>query len=87
MKALGPCCTWNDFWDGFKRQWGRRHRAPTEIPPYIERKARRFWRVYAMTGFEACETVMQDIAREAMAWAPLDPKAEPEPKIKPVRNR
>lgn len=87
MKAIGPCCSWDDFWSGFRDTWGRKHKNPTEIPPYVEKKARRYWRVYAMTGYEACVTVMQDIAEEVALTAPLDPKAEPMPKVGHARNR
>ncbi len=36
--------------------------ATTEIPEYVIRKARHYWKVYAMTGYEAAVTCHQDIA-------------------------
>jgi hypothetical protein len=54
----GACCTWDTFWtDGFVRHWNNFFRLPTPIPAYIERKARSYWTRYAMTGWEAFETI------------------------------
>lgn len=57
MKALGPCCSWETFWNyGFVQYW--RDKLPgVAIPSFIEAKARHYWRVYAMTGWEAWKTI------------------------------
>jgi hypothetical protein len=59
MKAVGTCCDWATFWtDGFVSYWNRALPG-VPIPAYIEKKARHYWRVYGMTGWEAWETIRQ----------------------------
>lgn len=60
MKTIGACCTWRTFWDdGFVTHW-RRQFVNVPIPDYIQRKAKHFWKVYSMTGYEAFKTIEQD---------------------------
>jgi hypothetical protein len=65
MKAVGPCCTWEDFWFSFVRNFlrGVKHATrETQVPDFVEKRARHYWRVYGMTGYEAAVTCHQALA-------------------------
>lgn len=61
MKATGPCCDFQTFWEGFMRQWRARFTEAADTPDFIVAKAKHYWKTYGMTGFEAAETVRRKL--------------------------
>lgn len=57
MKAVGPCCDFETFWEGSMFQWRKRYTADAIMPDFIVSKARTYWKTYGMSGFEAAETI------------------------------
>lgn len=57
MRTIGPCCTFEVFWEAFMWRWRDIHNTDdAETPDFIVARARHYWKVYAMTGFEAAQT-------------------------------
>lgn len=57
MRAVGPCCDFVTFWEAFMSQWRKRYTQEADTPDFIVSKAKHYWKVYGMTGFEAAETI------------------------------
>lgn len=57
MKSVGPCCDFVTFWDAFMHQWRKLYTQKADTPDFIVSKARHYWKVYGMTGYEAAETI------------------------------
>lgn len=61
MRTVGPCCDFETFWTSFMAQWRARFTPDADTPDFVVLKARHYWKVYGMTGFEAAETVFRKV--------------------------
>lgn len=61
MRSVGPCCDSATFREAFMPQWRKRYTQDADTPDFIVSKAKHYWKIYSMTGFEAAETVHQKL--------------------------